>query len=180
MAGCNLIIISGINGSFEEFETFFEESVVVKPKHKLRYDRKISFVDNMTNMRNIINSHEDQVPNILLGWSIGAAAAAFLSDCISVKTCIMINSFYSRQEILERRNIKCDEQVCLESSYKFAPIYVIIRGELDDKIPPEQSDKIFAMYSSTNREMHSFPLAKHNISSFPIEDITKIINDKIQ
>ena len=180
MAGYNLFVISGIDGCFDEFDGFYENRLVLKPTQKLQYDRNQTFIENVAKMRQVINSFPKLTPKVIVGWSIGAAAAAFLSDCNSVETCIMINSFYCRKEVLKRRNIECDEDVCLEDSYRLAPCYVIIRGELDDKIPPIHSDRIRAMYPPSVTEFHSFPLAKHNISSFPIEKIASIINNKIK
>lgn len=178
--GFELFVITGIDGRVEEFETYYEKKLFVKPTEKLLFDRKLSFFENISQMRSIINSYTGLKRKVLLGWSIGGAAAAFLSNCTGVVTCIMINSFYDRTEILTKRGIHCDEGVCLKDAYNQANLYVIIRGELDDKISPEQSDKIFNLYQPETREIYTFPCAGHKISSFPLDEVVDIINNKLR
>lgn len=178
MDGYNLFVISGIDGKFDEFnqiENQFEFSV-----SKLCYDRTHSFVDNVQTFRSIIEKSTNDV--ILLGWSIGAVAAAFLAELEKVKGIVLINAFYDREEVLRKRNISCDEQVTLSSVKDTNKRVYIICGEKDDKIPYTESEKIKNIFSMTNCHFFKFSNARHNLGSFPsmaLSDITNKIKGEI-
>ena len=79
MAGYSLYVISGIDGDFNEFNSVIEKDIMNIPIIKIAYIRSMSFQSNINYMRMLITSNLEKC--ILLGWSIGGVAAAFLSDC---------------------------------------------------------------------------------------------------
>lgn len=177
MVGSNLCIISGIDGSFDEFfktlEPFLKDAITCK----ISYNRTLSFLENVKLMRRIVTKID--APCSLLGWSIGAVAACFLSDCFNVKSIIMINPFFDRADVLSKRNIICDEDVKIRKSLYRAKEYLIIRGEKDDKIPPEESEKIVDCFGLDKSKMFSFPNACHSLASFPTLEIVSIIINQL-
>ncbi len=113
---------------------------------------------------------------VIVGWSIGAVAAAFLANCNCVDSVIMINAFFSRTKILARRNIVCDEEVNMLSTNKQPIKYTLIAGGLDDKIPYEESLKIVDYYGLSFENFLLYTYAKHNLNSFPKGQLAQIIN----
>ena len=89
---------------------------------------------------------------------------------------ILINAFYKRSDILNQRNIYCDEEVCFTMLKKTNKKIILICGEKDDKIPSRESRKIQEFYNSSKISLYSFPNAEHNLSSFPKGEIARIIN----
>ena len=128
-------------------------------------------------MRIVINDINENV--IVIGWSIGAVAAAFLADCKNIKSVILINAFFSRYEILKRRNIACDEEVTIYETSKQSVNYIIIAGRLDNKIPYTESKKIAHYYKIEPDRLLIFDEAKHNLSSFPKGIIANMINNNM-
>ena len=175
MDGYELIVISGIDGNFTDFSNLIEPSIFCNDSIKISYDSTISFVQNIKIMRNIISRIENKC--FLIGWSIGAVAAAFLADCENVKVVVMINPFYKRSEILKRRNIFCDEEVCISSTIAQPVHYIIITGIQDEKIPYTESLKIAKQYNISSDNIHLINNAKHNLNSFPKGKILEIINN---
>lgn len=173
MDGYDLFVISGIDGSFTVYDRSIGSLLKDVPEHRLAYNRTLTFAQNIENMRKAIKNNASSC--VLLGWSIGAVAALFLSDCDNVHTLISINAFYKRSDILKRRNIPCDEEVCVGDTKKQNINYVLILGAMDDKIPPEESRRIQLHLGLQDNNLFIFPKAKHDIASFPKEDLAGII-----
>lgn len=173
MDGYDLYVISGIDGSFTTYDRCLGRLLKEAPEHQLAYNRTLTFVQNIEIMRKVIQNGNR--PCVLLGWSIGAVATFFLSNCDNVHTIISINAFYKRSDILKRRNIPCDEEVCVGDTKKRSINYVLICGVMDDKIPSEESRKIQHHFEIPNNNFFTFPKAKHDIASFPKEELTDII-----
>lgn len=174
MDGYNIVAISGIDGNFSDYSNLIESYIPCNGSTKISYDRSLTFVQNVEVMRTIIGRIEHKC--CLIGWSIGAVAAAFLAECENVKVVVMINPFYTRSEILKRRNIFCDEEVCVSSTIEQQANYVIISGIQDDKIPYTESLKIAKHYNINNNNIHLIENAKHSLDSFPPGKISEIIN----
>ena len=174
MVGCKLVIISGIDGDFTEFDSSIGGLLNCRNLLKISYDRTLTFVQNIEVMRLMIE--QDYEKCIIVGWSIGAVAAAFLAGCTNVKAIIMINAFFSRSKVLARRNIYCDEEVSISSTTKQLVEYTIIAGKMDDKILYEESERIVNYYNLSSDSFELFPDAKHNLKSFPKGQIANIIN----
>lgn len=174
MDGCKLVIISGIDGSFAEFNNTIERFLDCRNILKISYDRFLTFIQNVEVMKYKIEQQKEKC--IIVGWSIGAVASAFLAECSNIKSIIMINPFFSRSEILARRNIYCDEEVNISSTTKQSVKYTIIAGRLDDKIPYEESKKMVNYYNLGSDCFVLFPDARHNLNSFPERKIANIIN----
>lgn len=177
MDGCKLVAISGIDGCFDEFNKTIEVLLNKKDCIKISYNRSISFIQNIKEMRIVINDINENV--IVIGWSIGAVAAAFLANCQNIKSVILINAFFSRYEILKRRNIACDEEVTIYETSKQSVNYIIIAGRLDNKIPYTESKKIAHYYKIEPDRLLIFDEAKHNLSSFPKGIIANMINNNM-
>lgn len=177
MDGCKLVAISGIDGCFDEFNKTIEVLLIKKNCIKISYNRSISFAQNIKEIRTIINDISGNV--IIIGWSIGAVAAAFLADCHNIRSVILINAFFSRYEILKRRNIACDENVTIYETFKQPVNYIIIAGRLDNKIPYTESKRIALYYKIDPDRLLIFDEAKHNLSSFPQGIIANIINNNM-
>lgn len=177
MDGCSIIVISGIDGHFEDFTDFIQPHIHCKDCLKLAYDRTISFAQNIQEMRLEINKVKQKC--CLIGWSIGAAAVAFLADCPNVKSVIMINSFFSRAETLKLRNIFCDEEVCLSETKKQPVQYTIIAGVQDDKIPYTESVRIADFYQIDQQSLICFENSSHRLSTFPLKEIAELINNSL-
>lgn len=75
MDGYNVIAISGIDGSFSDFTNTIGSSIAVNDCLKISYDRSLTFLQNVEVMRSIISRTNNKC--CLIGWSIGAVAAAF-------------------------------------------------------------------------------------------------------
>lgn len=174
MGGCNLLVISGIDGSFNEFSKSIGYYLNYNQFIRIAYDRSISFVQNIEHMKSRVKKLN--VRTVLVGWSIGAVAAAFLANCNCVDSVIMINAFFSRAEVLSRRNITCDEEVTLLSTEKQPIKYTIIAGKLDDKIPYEESLRIVEYYGLSSNNFLLYQNANHNLDSFPNGQLAHIIN----
>lgn len=177
MDGYKIIAISGIDGIFLDFSNLIEPRMPYRDCLKLSYNRSHTFLHNIDEMRKIIDTVEQKC--CLIGWSIGAVAAAFLADCKNVKTVIMVNPFFKRSNILRLRNIICDEEVCLSSTITQSVHYVIISGICDDKIPYTESLKVAKWYNINCDNVHLFKNAKHDLRSFPINKIVEIITNNI-
>lgn len=177
MDGCNLYVISGIDGKFSTFDEGIGALLKDVRMCKLAYDRSLTFVRNVADMRRMID--KDHCPCTIFGWSIGAVAACFLSDCQNVRTVISLNAFYKRSEALARRNIYCDEEVCVGDTRRQKTRYVLIRGAKDDKIPPSESERILRHYGLPKYCLFTFPGARHDIASFPTEEVTKLIRENL-
>lgn len=174
MDGYNVIAISGIDGSFSDFTNTIESSIAVNDCLKISYDRSLTFLQNIEVMRSIISRTNNKC--CLIGWSIGAVAAAFLADSENVDSVVMINPFYKRSEVLKLRNIYCDEEVRIENTTKQPVNYVIITGVQDDKIPYTESLNVAKHYNLGNDNLHLIENAKHGLDSFPSGVIQEIIN----
>lgn len=174
MDGYNVIAISGIDGSFSDFTNSIECSIAVNDCLKISYDRSLTFLQNIEVMRSIISKTDNKC--CLIGWSIGAVAAAFLADSVNVDSVVMINPFYKRSEVLKLRNIYCDEEVCIASTTKQPINYVIITGIQDDKIPYTESLRVAKHYNLSNDNLYLIDNAKHGLDSFPSGIIQEIIN----
>lgn len=174
MDGYNIIVISGIDGSFMEYDSTIEKILNCRNCVKISYDRSLTFIQNIEFMRKIID--KINMKCVIVGWSIGAVASAFLADCTNVTSVVLINPFFRRSDILKRRNISCEEEVTILSTKKQAVKYTIITGMLDDKIPYNESEKIVKYYNLNSDEIIYVSEARHNISSFPKGLLAKIIN----
>ena len=174
MGGYKLVAISGIDSNFTDFTKLIESYISCNDCLKIPYDRTLTFVQNIEAMRTIIGGIRQKC--CLIGWSIGAVAAAFLSDCVNVNIVVMINPFYKRSEILKRRNIFCDEEVCISSTIAQPVLYIIIAGIQDDKIPYTESLKIAKYYNISNAYVYLIEDARHRLDSFPLGKISDIIN----
>ena len=177
LVGYNLYVISGIDGSFEEFSETLEKYLIDIQLVKISYMRSMSFQSNLEAIKTLIKKDEKKC--VLLGWSIGGVLAGFLMECKNVLSAILINAFYQRSYVLELRNIHCDEQVCFSMAKKVNKKLIIIYGEKDEKIPFSESIKIASFYNLANTKVHAFPNAKHNLSSFPTKKLAQIINNTI-
>ena len=175
MDGYNIIAISGIDGQFSDFCGLVDPLLNGKECLKISYNRLLTFSQNIEVMKTIINKGTGKY--CIIGWSIGAVAAAFLADCEGVEIIVMINPFYKRSEVLKSRNIFCDEEVCFSSATKRAIKYVIISGTNDDKIPYTESIKISEHLNLSPNDLYLINGAKHNLESFPKGSISKIINN---
>ncbi len=178
MDGCKIIAISGIDGNFSDFINNIEPNLICKDCLKISYDRSLTFLQNIEMTRSIIEKVGQRC--CLIGWSIGAVAVAYLSDCINVVSTIMINPFFCRSETLKQRNIFCDEEVCISSTLKQKVRYTIIAGKMDDKIPYSESLRIVEYYHLDSNALFLFDEAKHGLNTFPKESISEIINNIIQ
>lgn len=178
MDGCKIIAISGIDGNFSDFINYIEPNLDCKINLKISYDRSLTFRQNIQVMRSIIDKSDQKC--CLVGWSIGAVAVAFLSDCLNVASTIMINPFFCRSEILKKRNILCDEEVCIFSTSKQNVKYIIIAGKMDDKIPYSESLRIMEHYNLNPNALVLIDEAKHGLSTFPNGTISEIINNVIK
>ena len=178
MDGYKVIAISGIDGSFLDFSNSVEGGIAVEECLKISYDRSLTFLQNIEVMRSIISKIDRKC--CIIGWSIGAVAAAFLADCKNVNTVVMINPFYKRSEVLKLRNIFCDEEVCIETTNEQPVNYVIIAGIQDDKIPYTESLKVANHYNLRKENLYLIENAKHSLDSFPSGLIQEIINIVIQ
>lgn len=173
MAGCDLYVVSGIDGLFNDFDSYLKPYLSYQSIYYLKYDRAISFVENLKQMTEEIKDSN----SIIFGWSIGAAVSLFLAEQFNFKHCICINSFFNRRVILEKRGIHCDEDVLVETISCKNRNFTIITGECDGKIPFSQSMAIKKHLKNDNLVMLvSFPDAKHDLKSFPQKKIFKIIN----
>lgn len=173
MDGYRLYLISGIDGSFYDYDKGVGELITGVNVRKLAYNRQLTFVQNIAHMREVIS--RDMQPCTLLGWSIGAVAACFLSDIANVHAAIVINAFYKRSEVLAARNIFCDEEVCVGDTKRQNVRYAIIRGAKDNKIPPHESERIRQHYTLQEDCLFTFTEACHSIRSFPTEELSSII-----
>ncbi len=174
MDGYNIIAISGIDGIFSDFTNLVEPLLNCKKCLTMPYNRSLTFTNNIEVMRAYINKETEKC--CLIGWSIGAVAAAFLADCKNVEVLVMINPFYKRSEILKRRKILCDEEVCISSTTKQPIQYIIISGVRDDKIPFSESLKVFKHLNLNSNDLYLIDNAKHGLDSFPSGRISKIVN----
>ena len=177
MDGCKVIALSGINGNFGDFVNCIEPYLNCSDLIKIPYDSSLTFLQNIKIMRNIIDNGNEKY--CLIGWSIGAVAATFLSNSINVSSIIMINPFYRRSEILKSRDIPCDEEVCVSSTSKQNIKYTIIAGLGDDKIPYTESLRILEYYNLDKNSLFLIEEAKHELSTFPSDIISEIINNNI-
>jgi hypothetical protein len=175
MDGYKIIAISGIDGNFSDFIKLVEPKLKCKNCLKISYDRSLTFSQNIEIMRAIIRKENEKC--CLIGWSIGAVAAVFLSDCLNVEILVMINPFYRRSEVLTRRNIFCDEEVCISSLTKRPIQYVIVSGVNDDKIPYTESFKISKHFKLSTNNLFLIDSAKHSLDSFPLGIISEIVNN---
>lgn len=173
MDGYDLFVISGIDGSFTVYDRSIGSLLKDATEHRLAYNRTLTFVQNIEIMRKVIQNSSR--PCVLLGWSIGAVATFFLSNCDNVHTIISINAFYKRSDILKRRSIPCNEEVCVGETEKQNINYVLICGAMDDKISPEESRRIQLHLGLPYNNLFTFPKAKHDIASFPKEELADII-----
>ena len=178
MDGCKIIAVSGIDGNFSDFTNNIEPYLDSKDCLKISYDRSLTFMQNIEVMRSIIVKIDQSC--CLIGWSIGAVAVAYLSDCENVCSAIMINPFFCRSDILKQRDIFCDEEVCISSTSKQKVKYTIIAGRMDDKIPYSESLKIMEHYQLDLGSLIVFNEAKHGLSTFPVKAIAELINREIQ
>lgn len=174
MGGYKIIAISGIDGSFTDFANLVEPNLASKDCLKISYDRSLTFLQNIEVMRTLISKIEQ--PSCLIGWSIGAVAAAYLADIINVKIVVMINPFFTRSEVLRRRNIICDEEVCISTTKLQNVKYVVIAGKRDDKIPYTESIKVSEHLDINKNDFYLIDNAEHCLVSFPLEKISEIIN----
>lgn len=177
MAGYKLIIISGIDGKFDEYDDSIGCFLPFSDIIKIPYRRQVSFLENISHFKNILWEYSDNI--CLFGWSIGAVALAFLSDVSNVTKIIMVNGFYRRSDVLSRRNIECDEEICICSSPETSAEVTIVVGEQDDKIPSSESRKILKYLEYRSPKFISCENAKHNLSSFPKGFLAEIINSQI-
>ena len=175
MDGSDLYVISGIDGSFSAFDSGIRLLLNGVKIYELAYDRHLSFVENIENMRKVIS--QDQQACTLFGWSIGAVAACFLSNCPNVRGIVAMNAFYRRSEVLSRRNIYCEEEVFVGDTKKQNLRYAIIRGAKDNKIPPSESIRILQHYNLTENSLYTIQNANHDLASFPKEEIANIIRN---
>lgn len=178
MDGCKVIVISGIDGNFLDFINYVEPNLDCENCLKISYDRLRTFPQNIETMRTIIENTNQKC--CLVGWSIGAVAVAFLSDCFNVASSILINPFFNRSEVLKQHNIFCDEEVCIASTTKQNVEYTIIAGKMDDKIPYTESIRILNHYNLDPNSLVLINDAKHGLGSFPQGTISEIINNIIQ
>lgn len=175
MAGYNIIAISGIDGSFDEFDEFIKPFLFNCKCTKLSYSRGCSFKDNLERFEATIKEKESICD--IVGWSIGGVAAGFLSSLTNVDHVIMINPFFRRSEILRMRNIYCDEEVSLSDvSPGLTTEYILITGRKDNKIPYTESLRIVKHFDLSQDCVNIFENAGHALSSFPMKSIAQIIN----
>lgn len=178
MGGCKLIVISGIDGSFAEFENTVEPYLKDANCIKISYDRSLTFKQNLDIIMRLINNIE--TPLGIIGWSIGAVAATFLSPRVNHRLIVIINAFFIRSEILKKRNIICDEEVSIINTNRNVHAkYVILAGQQDKKIPYTESLKIIDFYHLDSESLKLFDNASHNLSSFPPKSIAIEINKHI-
>lgn len=175
MDGYSIIAISGIDGNLKEFSTQIEPFLSVKKCVKVPYNRAMTFAQNIESIREMVLKVNQKY--MVVGWSIGAVAAAFLANCANVFSVVMINPFFSRTEVLIRRNIECDEEVCICSTARQPVKYCIIAGVKDDKIPYTESIRIRDFYNLESKSLFLFNHAEHSLASFPSKKISQIINN---
>ena len=175
MDGYNIIVISGIDGSFDEFDEFIETFLYDSKCTKLSYNRECSFINNLKRFEKVIKENESHCD--IVGWSIGGVAAGFLSALPNVNRVIMINSFFIRSEVLRMRNMYCDEEVSL-SNVSPSPHteYVLIAGRKDNKIPFTESFRIAKHFNIPHDSVKIIESAGHALSSFPNKSIALIID----
>lgn len=175
MAGYNVIIISGIDGCFDEFDEFIQPFLSDCECTKLSYNRNCSFKENLQKFVAVIKENESNYD--IVGWSIGGVAAGFLLSLPNVKHVIMINPFFRRSEVLRKRNIYCEEEVALSDvSPSLAAKCILIAGKKDNKIPYTESFRIMKHFNLTQDSVNIIDGAGHALSSFPSKNIAQIIN----
>ena len=175
MDGYNIIVISGIDGSFDEFDEFIETFLSDCKCTKLSYNRDCSFKNNLERFEAVIKENKSHCA--IVGWSIGGVAAGFLSSLPNVNHVIMINSFFIRSEVLRMRNIYCDEEVSLSNvSPSPSTEYVLLAGRKDNKIPFTESLRIANHFNIPQDRVKIIEGAGHALSSFPYKSIALIIN----
>ena len=175
MAGYNIIVISGIDGCFDEFDEFIQPFLSDCECTKLSYNRNCSFKDNLQRFATVIKENESNYD--IVGWSIGGVAAGFLSALPNVKHVIMINPFFRRSEVLRMRNIYCEEEVALSDvSPALATKCIFITGRKDNKIPYTESLRIMKHFNLSQDSVNIIDSAGHALSSFPAKSIAQIIN----
>jgi predicted esterase len=173
MVGYNLYVVSGIDAVFKDFDNYLKPHLTYQALFYLKYDRTILFAENIKQMQKEIKDSN----SIILGWSIGAVASLFLAKTFNFMHCICINSFFDRRMVLEKRGIQCEEDVWVETIRCRNKKFTIVTGECDDKIPSSQSIAIKNHLENDNfAKLISFPRAKHNLKSFPQEEMIEIIN----
>ena len=108
MVGYKLIAVTGIDGDISQFNSklaqHFPNTSII------RYNKTIPYSKNYLNSMKQVSIYAEDVPFIILGWSIGGAIAiqcALKNNCIG---CIAINTFSDRRAILAQRNIDIDEE----------------------------------------------------------------------
>ena len=148
MDGCDIYVITGIDGDPLPAQNILKN--VSGKIHFLLYDRNISFKKNADIMqREICSSKSTNI--VLLGWSIGGAMALRLANFCS--RCISINSFYHRRQYLLTRNmtISDDDDFNIEELDLQDKEILLIAGGNDEKIPYENSIKIYEKLKKSNR-----------------------------
>lgn len=176
MDGYKILAISGIDGQFDDLKSIEESLNCTMLRYS--YNRSMTFKKNSAYLRKYILSFNEKI--ILFGWSIGADLAAFNIDTDNVMSAILINAFFCRSEILRKRNIYCDEEVCISDAPRTNKIISLIYGILDDKIPYSESIRIKGYYESNNLYCYPVSNAKHNLSSFDTKTIKEIIINNLE
>ena len=180
MDGLGINVISGIDGSFKQFNDNILPLLNIDHIRYFAYDRCKTFKNNL---QDIIEAFSTSVPSkeIVIGWSIGAVMAAFLSERVHVEKYVMINTFYDRREVLSKREIECDEDVCINDIKTHNNQYILIYGERDGKIPPEDNKKVFEHLKKNNHvTIIPFKNAEHCIASFQPNELASIINNLLK
>lgn len=178
MDGFNLFLISGIDGDFNEFDLNLKDNIECVEFTRFEYNRNKTFQQNRLEAQKIISGSNDKC--IVLGWSIGAVLSLFIAENENVLGVIAINPFFDRADVLNRRNIVCDEQVSVSTSKLVKKPILIINGAQDDKILPTESERIVNFYEGKFCTLFSFPYAKHSLTSFPKYELSSLINKTIE
>ncbi len=178
MAGSNLFVVSGIDGKFDDFDMLVGNSL--SPYTRLAYIMTNSFLENCECMRKVIDSNISENA-VILGWSIGAATALALSSICSIERCIMINSFFDRNDVLDKRGIKYDahDNIVINSFRISNKSILIVSGYLDYKVPYCESLKCLE-YLRNNNQVSLFieASATHSLLSFS-QDTTILLQQHI-
>jgi hypothetical protein len=169
MAGFDLIAVSGIDGKFEDFDSFL--GCRFPQYRKFVYEKSLSFTANCESMRQkLAAGFPDGL--VILGWSIGAPAALALAEMCGITSCVMINSFFNRKTVLNARGISIAENdnVAVSDFSVSGKSIMILAGSCDGKIPCTESFKLFCFLSKNNRvNLFIEAGASHTLTSFSQE-----------
>lgn len=162
MAGCKLIVVTGLDGDSSQFEKTFP----IHPYKIFRYSQQLFFKENRKNLISEIEKIDSSV--ILFGWSIGAALSLSVADTYNVKIIISINSFDDRKFELERRNIMIpDEDNVIVTDYKCQGKKIMfVCGLCDTKISQCNTRRLYDKFSHDNdAELIEDPEMSHELIS---------------